>query len=81
MLTDPALAIFDRLIQLEREGYPTATAVKLIQNVGFHQHQTNGQLLGNETLTLQKKLIAELRARIEEQAKMITYLKPSLMKH
>lgn len=76
LLNDAALAIFDRLIQLEREGYPTATAVQVIQNDGLNQQQTSGY--PNSNGTPPPELIAELRARIDEQARMIAYLQAKL---
>jgi hypothetical protein len=75
LMNDAGLAIFDRLIQLERDGYPTTTAVQVIQNDGLIQQQTSRQLDSNGTPT---ELVVELRARIEEQAKMIAYLQAKL---
>jgi len=85
LLTDAGLALFDRLIQLEREGYPTATAVQLMRDELPEAGQTGGQPEDNgashrppSPSCEHDELIRELRARIESLEQDKAYLKAKL---
>lgn len=62
LLTDQGLAIFDRLVQLEREGIALTTAVELISKDLLNQHSDTVNRPGSDGLA--GELLAEFRDRI-----------------
>jgi hypothetical protein len=76
LLTDEGLAIFDRLIQLEREGIAMTTAVELISKDGFSQPSDTVNRVGTDGLTAE--YIAELKERIASLERDKTYLQEQL---
>lgn len=76
LLTDEGLAIFDRLIQLEREGIAMTTAVELIRKDGFNQPSTT--VNRPESGGLAGELISELRGRIASLERDKAYLQEQL---
>ena len=79
MLTDGGMAIFDRMIQLERDGNTTITAIEIIKNERLNNEKTLPQPNGNHNLSENSwELVEELRARVDEQVKMISYLQGKL---
>lgn len=83
LITDAALAIFDRLVQLEKEGYSIPTAVQVMQKEALVQQPTNGHLNGDgaatdgstpevqEIVTQQNVTIQHLQKEVEWLRKMV----------
>jgi len=79
LLTDGGLAVFDRLIQLEREGHTTAAAVQRMQNDRQDERLSSVEPEGSSAPTaVYVDLISELRSRVEEQAKMIAFFQTQM---
>lgn len=79
LLTDAGLAIFDRLIQLERDGHTTITAIEEMKNDGQGALKTAHQPNDNRAIApVPIELVTELRARVDEQTRMIGYLQVKL---
>ncbi|MEO0228323.1 MAG: hypothetical protein ABIL70_09790 [candidate division WOR-3 bacterium] len=64
LLTDAGLAIFDRLLQLERDGIPAATAVSMMKDERLKDQNTMVNLDQNDGHT--QELIQELRAQVQD---------------
>ena len=76
LLTDEGLAIFDRLIQLEREGIAMTTAVELISKDGLHRQSEMVNRGGSDGLAVE--YITELRERIASLESDKSYLQERL---
>jgi len=77
LISDAALAIFDRLLQLEKEGYSIPAAVEHINKERLNQQNSNGHIMGNGSTTegIQLDILAHQNVTIQHLQKEIDWLR------
>ena len=74
------MAVFDRLIQLEREGHPQTHAIEIIRNERQDNGKSEGQVRSNgaESNGHVEELLKEFRSRISSLENDKQYLQEQL---